>query len=241
MRPKSKIVVSVIMPAHNVESYIEEAIQSVLDQRGVTYELLIVDDASTDQTWDCIRSFQKDPRVRAWRLRKRRGFGAASNYLFARARGAYLSSCDADDKLLPGCLRTLVRALDRNPGVGVVYSDRLVRDRSGRLRPDRRSRGPAETWDLIEGPVSNVGTLMRRGLIRKVGGYRTDLPYLPDYDLFWRLAEATRFLYLKGRPLYFYRKRPDSLTNQYKRKRSTIQLSLLRDVISRRYGFQSKW
>lgn len=230
-----------MMPAHNVAPYIEEAIQSVLDQRGVSHELLIVDDASTDHTWDLIRSFQKDSRVRAWRLRKRRGFGAASNYLFARARGAYFSSCDADDKLLPGYLRTLVRALDRNPRVGVVYSNRLVRDRSGRFRPDHRSRGPAETWDLVEGPISNVGTLIRRGLIRKVGGYRTDLPYLPDYDFFWRLAEVTKFLYLKGKPLYFYRQRPDSLTNQYKRKRSAIQRNLLRQVIARRYGFHPSW
>jgi len=241
MNSNCRPTVSVIMPAHNVDPYIEEAIRSVLNQRAVSYELLIVDDASTDHTWDRIRAFQKDPRVRAWRLRKRRGAGAARNYLFARARGAYLSFCDADDRMLPGYLWTMVRALNRDPKAGVVYTDRLVRDQSNRLRPLPRSRGPAETWDLFEGPISNVGTLVRRALVRKVGGYRTDLPCLEDYDFFWRLAEVTQFLYLKGKPLYFYRKRPGSLSSRFKQKHSAIQRSLLREVIFRRYRVRVPW
>ncbi len=241
MRSRSKVAVSVIMPAHNVELYIDQAIQSVLAQREVVYELLIVDDASTDRTWNCIQTYQKDPRVRAWRLRKQRGAGGARNFLFSHAKGVYLAFCDADDRMLPGYLEIMVRAFNREPEVGVVYADRLVKDRFGRLRRHQRSRGPAETWDLCEGPISNVGTLLRRDVVQKVRGYRTDLPCLEDYDFFWRLAEVTRFLYLKGKPLYFYRKRPGSLSTQSKKKRSAIQQNLLRTVILRRYGFRVPW
>ena len=229
------------MPAHNVEAYVEEAIRSVLSQRGVSSELLVADDASTDVTWDRIRAYRDNPRLRFWRFRKRHGPGATRNYLMDRAQGVYLSFCDADDVMLPGHLRAMVRALNHDPGAGVVYTDRLIRNRSGKLHRSCRSRGPAETWDLFEGPISNGGTLVRRTLIRKLGGYRTDLPILEDYDLFWKLSEVTRFIYLRGKPLYFYRKRPGSLSSQSKRKHSLIQRGLLRGVILRRYGFRVPW
>lgn len=235
------VKVSVIMPARNVGRYVDEAVRSVLAQRGVDYELLVVDDASTDDTWDRIRKYQNDSRVRAWRFRKRRGAGGARNYLMARAKGIYFAMCDADDTVLPGYLRTMMKVLDSHSDVGVVYADRLVRDPAGKLRPLRRSQGPAETWDLCDGPISNPGTLIRRAFIRKVGGYRVDLPVLEDYDLFWRLAEITRFLYLKGKPLYFYRKRPGSLSRQSKRLHAAVRRKIFREVLFRRYGFQVAW
>ncbi len=241
MCPRLKIIVSVVMPAYNVDPYVEEAIRSVLAQKGVPFELLIADDGSTDGTWKCIQSYRADPRVRVWRFRHNCGVSFAGNYLIARSRGRYIASCDADDMMLPGHLKVLTRVLDQNPKVGVVYGDFVQKDRSGKLRLLRRSRGPSETWDLVDGPICNVGSLIRRTLIRKVGGYRTELPYLEDYDFFWRLAEVTQFLYLKSKPLYFYRRRPGSLSNLFKRKHTAAQQSLLREVILRRYGFQVPW
>ncbi len=229
------------MPARNVEDYVDEAIRSVLGQRGVAFELLIADDASTDKTWSQIRTYKDDPRVRLWHFQKQKGEGAARNYLIARAKGRYLVSCDADDKFLPGFLQTMVRALNQNPGVGVAYMDRLVEVRPGKFKRGRRSRGPAETWDLLDGTISNGGTIVRRVLVRKAGGYREDLPYMLDCELFWRLGEITRFIYLKGKPLYVYRQRPGSLTAQFKSKSHSIRLKLLRQVIRQRYGFRARW
>ncbi len=236
-----KVLVSVIMPARNVEKYVDEAIRSVLEQRGTVFELLVADDASTDGTWDRIQACRPNTKMRTWRFREHKGVGAARNYLIAHARGRYLAFCDADDKMLPGLLRALCLALDRNPQAGVAYTDRLVNDSSGRLRLRLRSRGPVETWDLIEGTISNGGAIVRRSLIKKVGGFRQDLSYLEDCELFWRLAEVTRFVYVKGKPLYFYRQRPGSLTEQFKKKASTIQSKLLREIIKRRYGIRVRW
>jgi glycosyltransferase involved in cell wall biosynthesis len=241
MQSRSQITVSVIMPAHNVEKYIGEAIGSVLGQHGAAFELLILDDASKDGTWGQIQACTNDSRTRVWRFRKQKGAGAARNYLIARARGRYLAFCDADDKLLPGFLQKMVRALNQNPRVGVAYTDRLVEVRPGKFKRGRRSRGPAETWDLLDGTISNGGTIVRRALVRKAGGYRKDLPCLEDYELFWRLRAITRFVYLKGKPLYVYRQRPGSMTVQFKNKSRSIRLRLLRQVILQRYGFRVRW
>jgi glycosyltransferase involved in cell wall biosynthesis len=234
----SKIQISVIMPARNVQHYIDESIQSVLDQRGVAFELLVADDASTDKTWERIRSHQNSSRLRAWRFSRRKGVGAARNYLMARAKGRYLALCDADDKLLPGFLRFFTRALDRNPKVGVAYGDRWVNLKSGALR---RLERPSLSWDIPQGTLSNPGTIVRRSVIAKVGGYRTDLPYMEDCEWFWRLSEVTTFLRVRGKPLYFYRQRSGSLSNQFKNKSHQVKLKLLREVIRRRYGFSVPW
>ncbi len=237
---RQKIAVSVIMPARNVGAYIDEAIRSVLSQRGIRFELLVADDASTDRTWSCIRNYLFDPRIRVWRFMKRKGVGATRNHLISKARGNYLALCDADDKMLPGFLRTLADALKRHPSVGVVYGDRWVNMPSGRLRRFRRGRWPAG-WDLLQGTLSNPGTMIRRSLVRKVGGYRADLPYMEDCEWFWRLAEVTRFLHVRSRPRYFYRKRLGSLSDRFEKKSRFFKLKLLREVILRRYGFRVPW
>lgn len=238
---RSKIRVSVIMPARNAARFVGEAIGSVLGQNGIDFELLAADDASTDRTWDRMRTFRENPRLRLWRFKKQKGVGAARNYLISKAKGDYLSLCDADDKMFPGFLSTLAGALERHPSVGVVYGDRWVNTPSGRLRRFRRGRWPAADWDILQGTLSNPGTMIRRSLVRKVGGYRTDLPYMEDCEWFWRLAEVTRFLHVRARPRYFYRQHPGSLSAQFKKKSHSVKLKLLREVILRRHGFRVPW
>ena len=236
------VKVSVIMPAYNVARYIDQAIASVLVQRGVSFELLIADDASTDGTWSRIVAHQRDKRVKAWRFKTRQGPGRLSNFLIRLcAKGSYLSSCDADDRMLPEHLRTLVRVLDQRPRVGVVYGDLLLKEMSGKCRLFSRSPGPTQTWDLIDGSIGRGGTLVRRAVFNKAGGYRTDLPFLEDVELFLRLSEITKFYYYRGKPLYLYRKRAGSLSDQSPRDWSAVGKSILKKAIFRRYGFRAPW
>lgn len=238
---KSKgVKVSVIMPAYNAASSIDAAIQSVLAQKGVLFELLIGDDASTDGTWMRIRTFQTDPRVRATRFQRNQGAALTSNRLIAQARGEYLSSCDADDVMLPENLLVLTRVLDKHPAVGVAYGDLFVTEPRGCSWIKRRFV-PKKAWDLLGGCFANGGTLIRRSLIRKVGGYRPDLAYLEDCDLFLRLAEHTRFYHLAGKPLYCQRKSPGSLSDQPSKKLRKVSQKILRDAIQRRYGTSVGW
>lgn len=235
-----RVKVSVIMPVYNAASSIDEAIRSVLTQRGVSFELLIGDDASTDETWAHIIPYHADPRVRAFRFHENRGAAATSNRLIVRSRGQYLFSCDADDALLQGGLRRLSNALDRNPASGVVYGNVLFVSRSGKKRVKRRLTAH-KSWDLLGGFFANGGTLIRSSVMKKVGGYNSKLPYLEDCDLFLRLAECTKFFRLSGKPVYCQRRRAGSLSDQPIKKLREVSMHLLRNAIQRRYGYKINW
>lgn len=234
------VKVSVVIPAYNAERTIERALRSVLAQKGVSFEVLIGDDASTDDTLLRLKPYASDPRVRIFRFRKNRGASATGNRLIARARGRYISSCDADDKMLPGNLKTFSRILDRNPKAGVAYGDLKVVMPNGRSWIKRRL-ALSKSWELLGGCLANGGTMIRRNLILKVGGYREDLPVLEDCDLFLRLSEITSFYALAGKPLYIQNKTSGSLSVRYSKQIKKISRSLLRRAIQRRYGVRAAW
>lgn len=238
---KNRVKVSVIMPARNVEDFITQAIRSVLRQRCGAFELLIGDDASTDRTWERILPYQDHPRVRAVRFRSHLGRSAARNRLIARARGKYLSICDADDKMLAGNLRVSSRLLERSPGVGVVCCDWRLIDRQGRLLPRRRRVIPSDqTWDLMNVGATHGGSMIRRRLFRRVGGYREDLLYAHDLDLLLRLAEVTRFARASKKPLYQVRFYPHLSARFYRIARAEHP-NVVRDAVRRRYGVAVGW
>ena len=236
------LTISVLMPAYNAAPYLEDAIRSVLAQRGVAFELLLGDDGSTDGTWGIVQPFQGDPRVRAWRWRHR-GAAATRNRLASRARGRYVAICDADDILLPGHLTTLAGALDRHAQVGVAYGDLMLVDERTGHQQVRRAPSPGARWDLLGywGSVWDPGTMVRRSLLRRIGGYRTDLPFMVDVDLFLRLAELTRFCYVPGRPRYVYRQRRGSMSDRPRADYARVATQIRRDAIRRRYGYRVSW
>lgn len=234
--------VSVIMAAYNAAAYIEAAIESVLAQRGVSFEFLIGDAGSTDGTWLRIERYRKEPRVRAWRWRVRCNSAAARNRLIRRSVGEYISICDNDDRMLPGNLRALAAFLDRRPEVGVVYGRLRLMDVRGRMLPQRPTYpGPHRAWDLLVNVVPHPGTMIRRELFDRVGGYRESFPPVEDYDLFLRLAEVTWFKQLP-RETYAWRQRTDSQTRgsplvEVLRNRAVAR----REAIGRRYGIHTSW
>jgi glycosyltransferase involved in cell wall biosynthesis len=118
-------VISVIIPAYNAAPYLDEAMRSVLTQTFVDLELIVVNDGSTDNTGDVVRSFT-DPRILAID-RKNGGVSAARNTGIAAARGAYVSFLDADDAMEPSNLSEKLEALART-GKDWVYGDLIICD-----------------------------------------------------------------------------------------------------------------
>jgi succinoglycan biosynthesis protein ExoO len=116
--------VSVVITSFNVAGYIAQAIRSALDQHGVTVEVIVVDDASTDATWDVISAFT-DERVASFRLPRNAGPSVARNVGFAEARGEWIAMLDGDDILLPGRLQRMV-ARARALGADMVVDNLLV-------------------------------------------------------------------------------------------------------------------
>ncbi len=233
------------MAAYNAGAFIDEAIRSVLAQEGVSFELLIGDDGSTDGTWAVIQSHRADPRVRAWRFRKHRNVGIVRNALIRRGRAPCLAICDADDVMLPGNLWRLSSFLDRHPQIGVASGSVLEMDAQGKVDPrPLRFLGPVRDWDLLGMVAPHGGSVLRTALVRKVGGYRPFLMPVDDYDLFLRLAEMTRFAMLDGEPTYLWRRHPAALGCSTPPARHLLLMrKAQRDAVRRRYGvdFRPRW
>lgn len=156
--------------------------------------------------------FESSPRVRVLRTEQRIGLAATRNLLLREARGRYVTPCDADDLMLPGCLRRCRDHLDRHAEAGMAYGAYLMLESDAEQRVARppwvRGRAHRETWDLVEFVANHAGSMMRRELVERVGGYDEDVPALDSVSLTLKLAEVSRLDYLEGELLYVYRRHP---------------------------------
>jgi len=218
--------VSMVMPVHNGARWLAEAIASVLRQDLTDFELILVDDASRDDSPAIMAdAAMRDPRVRLLRLDTNIGLPAALNHGFAAARGD-LHSWTSDDNLLrPQMLTRLVATLDAHPAADIVHADFTLIDDVG-TELGRSRAGPVER--LLYG--NNVGAcfLYRSRVTEALGGYDTSLFGVEDYDFWLRAARRFTFVALHE-DLYVYRKHGGSLTS---RRAERIQ-ALTAEIVER--------
>jgi succinoglycan biosynthesis protein ExoO len=126
--------VSIIIATYNIEGYIARAVESALTQSGVTVEVILVDDCSTDCTWDVIGKLT-DPRIRAFRLAQNGGPSAARNKGFAEATGTWIAVLDGDDIYLPGRLKRMIDRAIRENSPLIIDNQIVHREADGREFP----------------------------------------------------------------------------------------------------------
>ncbi len=208
---------SVVIPVRDMARYLPEAVESVLAQEGCDFDLVIVDDGSTDGSGDVARRYASE---RVTVVEGGAGVAAARNRGLLRGRGPAVVFLDADDRLVPGALARLALALERDPLLAVAYGEVVTIDASGRPlgeahRPifgRRRPSGDVLAAMLRGSPVISPGAAcIRRRHLDEAGGFR-GLPAGEDWELWCRLALAGRFRYLRGVPVLEYRSHPSSLT-----------------------------
>lgn len=160
-------IVSVVMPVFNVERFVAEAVQSVLDQQFAAWELVIVDDGGTDSSIEICKTFA-DPRIRIVK-QANRGLAGARNTGIAAANGRYIALLDSDDRWHCDKLMLHVIHLDANPRVDISYSGSRLIDAAGRplavaMRPRLSQVTPAHI--LMRNPVGNgsAAVIRRRAL-----------------------------------------------------------------------------
>ncbi len=176
------------MPARNAAPFVAAAIESALAQTYGNFELLVVDDASTDQTADIVVGYAaKDPRVRLLRRAESGGGAVARNMALREARGEWIAVLDADDLWRPRRLELQLAAVDANPSVVLVNSEYERMDVKGRPLGMFRRAGP-EWWLLWQLLFTNIigghsQVLYRRQTALVCGGYRPECELVEDYQL----------------------------------------------------------
>lgn len=214
--PQQPPAVSVIMPAFNVEPYIADAINSVLSQTFGDFELLVVDDGSTDGTAAIARRFaEADSRIRVIH-QENCGLAAARNTALQHARGGALALLDSDDLWMPGFLQAQMAVLDARPGVDIVTGNaRTLGSYENGLpaRPWPDPRPSPDLWTILGDELSVfIMSVFRRRVYDTIGGFDEMLRTNEDFD-FWLRAALAGFTFARNdEPLGFYRRRDDSLS-----------------------------
>jgi len=181
------------MSVYNGERYLSEAVESILNQAFTDFEFIIINDGSTDSTADILRAYD-DPRLRIIE-QANVGLTRSLNRGIALARGEYIARMDDDDISLPERLTRQVAFLDIHPNIGVVgTSCRIVDELNNREWEQRVPLSDEELHrHLIRGnPFVHTSVVMRKSVLRAVGGYNEAYPYSQDYELWVRLATHTR-------------------------------------------------
>lgn len=214
--------VSVLIPVRNGGVYLAPALDSILAQTGVSFEVICVDDGSSDGTGEMLAAYaRRHPGVLRAVRATGRGISSALNQAIDLARGHFLARMDADDLTQPDRLALQTRHLAAHPELGALGSQALLIDEAGRLRG--RLRVPVGTKRVhaalrTSSALIHPTVMMRRDAVLAAGGYRSLFDGAEDYDLWLRLAARTCLDNL-ALPLLQYRRydRPQTRQRDFQR------------------------
>lgn len=205
---KKSPLISIVLPTYNGARYLHLAVESCLRQTFTDWELILVDDGSTDSTPEIIADLaRKDSRIRGLRNVTNQRIPASLNRGFAAAQGKYFTWTSDDNLYAEDALAVMVDLLETQPEVGLVYAGYSYIDENGAWLSDSPARGPEY---LAVRCVVNCCFLYRRTLHEKLGGYRENLAFVDDWD-FWLRAAANFRLRPIPKNLYYFRLHPNSL------------------------------
>ena len=234
----AQLIVSVVMPVYNAERYLAEAVESVLAQTFKNFELIVVDDGSTDRSPFILEDFRaKDSRVRII-TRPNTGIVGALNDGLAAASGEFIARADADDVSLPERFERQLAFLQQHPDYAVVGTRVLCVDPDG--APLR------ELFDIVSheeidrrhfedstSSLAHPSVMMRADVVRSLGGYRKEFELAEDLDLWLRTAEHNRLANLRE-VLVHYRVHLESLCSTRRLDQRTIVRAVVANAHRRR-------
>lgn len=200
-------MITVLLPAYNAEKYIKRAIDSVLTQTFTDFELLIVNDGSTDATQEMIVSYS-DPRIRLVNMAHNMGLVEALNHGLTLAKGEYIARMDADDISLPTRFAKQVKFLENNPdyiacGTGIINFNETLESYLEYPQSDEKIR---IALTFFERNICHPTVMLRKSIIDEHAiVYRDDYPHAEDYTLWIDLALHGKLANLKEGLLKYYK------------------------------------
>lgn len=212
-------VVSIVLPVFNGERYLAQSVESILNQSYSNFELIVVNDCSTDRTEDIIQNFASiDSRIIYIKNEKNLKLPASLNRGFSIARGEYYTWTSDDNLYHQEAIEKMVRYLDNHPDYGMVACDYRTINAEGAVQ------ATAHVGDSDALVIKNrVGAcfMYRKHVAEEIGEYRTDLFLVEDYDYWLRIRRKYPIAFLHE-PLYDYRVHEKSLTAERKQEVQSV-------------------
>ena len=203
-------LVTVYITNHNYARYLRQSIDSVLSQKFSDFELIIIDDGSTDDSASVIAEYEHQPQTRVVN-QENRGLAVANNIALRMARGQYIVRLDADDYFDDNALLVMSNYLKTHPDVGLVFPDYYTVDADGEIIALQRRHDFQRDVTLYDQPAHGAGTMIRRDCLLELGGYNEQFTRQDGYELWLRFIQRYRVANV-NLPLFYYRHHPNSLT-----------------------------
>lgn len=208
----TKPKVSIIITAHNYGRYLDKCLDSLLRQTYKDFEVIIVDDGSTDNTPEVIMKYKPKfkEKIKAIRL-DNKGLSAACNKGISLSKGRYIVRLDADDIFDENLLLIEANYLEQNPEIDLVYSDYYTVDEDGKILEHHRLMKVNEEVDLLHRAPLAAGAMYKKSCWKKIGRYNENLRIGEDFD-FW-IKFITKFKVRNiNLPLFYYRQHSANMT-----------------------------
>lgn len=205
-------VISITLPTYNGSKYIATSIDSCLSQSFTAFELIIVNDCSTDSTPEIIEAYaKKDDRVKIIHNKANKKLPLSLNTGFEAARGKYLTWTSDDNYYAPNALQVMYNEITADPAIDLVYCDYTLIDDDGKVTGERRFNDVNENFFKWLG--CGACFLYKAEVHRSLNGYNPAAFLIEDYEFFIRAWLKFRFKYIPDTKLYFYREHATSLTS----------------------------
>lgn len=236
-------LVSVIIPSFNREAYISEAIESVMAQSYEPIELIVVDDGSTDSSYQKLQEWEREGKITLLIHpgHSNRGQSASINLGLRHSSGSYIAILDSDDVFAPNKLADQVRFLEQNGETGMVYGQGHAVDANGGFLfkvpgDDHRESGDPNAILLDCYMALPGGALIRSSVMEQVGEFEESFRAGQDHDMVLRIFEVTSVAYLP-KLAFYYRKHEESISANGLERRWKTGLEILRRA-SERYPYK---
>ena len=216
-----KCKVSVYITNHNYGKYIQKCIESVLSQNFQDFELIIIDDGSTDDSKEIINQYETNKKVFIV-YQKRKGLNVSNNVAIRQSRGEYIIRLDADDWLAKNALGVLSKYLDKQKNRALVFPDYYEVDEEGKIIK-RIKRHNFDKVSLLDRPAHGACTMIRKKYLKEIGMYDESFSCQDGYDIWIRLIHKFKVGNI-NKPLFFYRRHSENLTNNNNRIFNTRSL-----------------
>ncbi len=207
-------LVTVYVVNHNYGKYLDQAVESILSQTFQDFELILIDNGSTDNSKEKLKKYSSDKKIKII-YQDNIGLNSANNVALNFARGEFIIRLDADDYFHKDALKVLSRKLESNKNLGLVFPDYYTVDQNGNILNQFR-RHNFEEVELFDQPAHGACSMVRKQFLKAIGGYDETYHCQDGWDLWIRFMRKYGIMNV-NKPLFFYRQHQKNLTKSKKK------------------------
>ena len=203
-------LVSVYIPSYNYGKFLSQAIESVLKQTFDSWELILIDEGSSDNSLEVMNLYKGDPKVRLYET-DHIGLPGVANFAINNSNGQYIIRLDADDVFDDNALLVMSNYLEKNADTALVFPDFFLMDEQGFVYAQQRIQPIYHSNHMLDAPPNGACTMIRKDVLEDIGGYRSDLGAQDGFDLWSKIRQNYKSANVNI-PLFYYRRHGNNLT-----------------------------